>query len=312
MNEARQIIASLREDRLEQIAQRLKESPYRFDNSVAKLRVIRGIAEGLVQQDALELSANITNSLAGQRQQLDSLMLQLESFSPAQSDAAQVHSNLESQVEGQREWWVQQVRPSVRPPTDVVTRTVDIQLARESAREAAAEIEGLLAQVRGAAGVVAADALSGYYARSADAYAKRARGFLIGAGVALVALAGLAIYAFLIHPPPVHAGDQRTEIFIRGVLIRVLFLGIAGTAVAFATRNYRVSKHLQVVNEGKRNALNTYALFAKSAPTADAQTIITAELVRSVFDLGDTGFLNAAGDKTVFEAQPALTALMHR
>jgi hypothetical protein len=130
--------------------------------------------------------------------------------------------------------------------------------------------------------------------------------------VALLALAALSIYAFLIHPPPVHPGDQTTEIFIRSLLIRLLFLAIAGTGVAFTTRNYRVSKHLQVVNEAKQNALNTYGVFSRSAPTADAATVITAELVRSVFGLPDTGFLSTGGDTTVIEAQPALTALLHR
>jgi hypothetical protein len=312
VNVARQIITDLRDERLDQIADKLQGSVYKFDEPLAALKVIRRLAEGLVQQNPLEISNNVISNLPGQRQQLDSFVQQLESFQPTQPDAAQQHANITAQIEQQREWWVQTVRPAIRPLDDLSTRTVDIELARVSAREAAAEIEGLLTQVRGAAGVVAADSLSGYYKSSAEAYSTRARNFLIASAISLAILAALAIYAFLVHAPPVHSGSNKTEDFIRSVLVRLLFLGIAGAAVAFASRNYRVSKHLQVVNEAKRNALNTYALFAKAAPTAEAQTIITAELVRSVFGLGDTGFLDSTGDKTIVEAQPLLTSLLHR
>jgi hypothetical protein len=310
--EAQPVVNALREDRLEAIANRLADSPYRFENAIRKLRVIRGIAEGLLEQDSLELSTSITSSLAGQTQQLEPLVSQMETFAPANTDAAQTHTNIETGVEAQREWWVQAVRPSVHPATDIAGRAAEIEVARAASTGAAAEIEALLTQVRGAAGDAVAQSLSGYYARSAKGYSDRARQFLIAMIAAILALAGLAIYAFLIAPPPVHAGDQTTEVFIRSLLIRLLFLGIAGTAVAFTTRNYRVSKHLQVVNEAKQNALNTYGVFARSAPTADAATIITAELVRAVFGLPDTGFLSSGGDTTVIEAQPALTSLLHR
>lgn len=312
MLEARQAVTGLREERLKEIEGRLGESPYRFDGSLKKLRVIRRIAEGLVEQDSLELSTNITSSLAGQMQQLETVVTQMETFLPANPDAAQTHSNIETTIEGQREWWVQQVRPSLHPAVDIAGRAAEIEVARATSTEAAAEIEALLTQVRGAAGAAVAQSLSGYYAKSAHEYSKRAFRFLLALIASIVGLAALAIYAFLINPPPVHAGDNATETFIRSLVIRLLFLGIAGTAVAFASRNYRVSKHLQVVNEAKQNALNTYGVFARSAPTVDAATIITAELVRAVFGLPDTGFLSSDNDKTIIDAQPALTSLLHR
>jgi hypothetical protein len=189
---------------------------------------------------------------------------------------------------------------------------LQIEVARVTSVEAAAEIEALLTQVRGAAGAAVAKSLSGYYATSAGEYSKRAFRFLLAMIASIIGLAALAIYAFLINPPPVQSGDNTTEIFIRSLVIRLLFLGIAGTAVAFTSRNYRVSKHLQVVNEAKQNALDTYGVFARSAPTAEAATIITAELVRAVFGLPDSGFLSSDGDKTIIETQPALTSLLHR
>jgi hypothetical protein len=202
MLEARQAVTTLREERLKEIDKRLAESPYRFDGSLAKLRVIRRVAEGLVEQDGLELSTNITSSLPGQ-----------------------IH--------------------------DIAGRAAEIEVARATSVEAAAEIEALLTQVRGAAGAAVAKSLSGYYATSAGEYSKRAFRFLLAMIASIIGLAALAIYAFLINPPPVHSGDNTTETFIRSLVIRLLFLGIAGTAVPFTSRNYRVSKHLQVVNEAK-------------------------------------------------------------
>lgn len=76
--------------------------------------------------------------------------------------------------------------------------------------------------------------------------------------------------------------------------------------VGFLSRNYRVEKHLQIVNEQKRNALSTYSLFTQAASTGEVQNLITAEVVHAAFGSADTGYLNTDTARTIIEGQPAL------
>jgi hypothetical protein len=93
-------------------------------------------------------------------------------------------------------------------------------------------------------------------------------------------------------------------------VIRLVLLGIGSFLIALLARNYRVNKHLQVVNETKRNALNTFVLFSETAATDETRAVITAELVRAVFLPGDSGYLGEANEKTIIESAPAMTAFL--
>jgi hypothetical protein len=89
---------------------------------------------------------------------------------------------------------------------------------------------------------------------------------------------------------------------------RLLVLGLAAYALTFFSRNYRTARHQQVVNEHKRNALDTYGLFV-STVTETERDLITLELVKRVFENPDTGWVSSAGSETVIEAPTVLGAL---
>jgi hypothetical protein len=106
------------------------------------------------------------------------------------------------------------------------------------------------------------------------------RRVFVAAAVAITV--GIGIYVFVVEPIPLDLQETEAqwEEFIRGLVVRLFFLGIAGYVLAFTARNYRISKQLRIANEEKRNALNTFILFRESIPDPDVQSIVTAELVR--------------------------------
>jgi VIT1/CCC1 family predicted Fe2+/Mn2+ transporter len=310
---ARQWIGARSDADLDAVARESELGQRSFAAAADKLRAIRKLLEGLIQQDPNELPSSVMSSIQGQLQQLDSTVNQIRSFAPTQPDAENMRTNLITQVEGMREWFAQTVRPQLRSEiTDAIARSADVEIARQTSREAAAEAEQILQGLRGAAGVVGANTLSGYYNRQAEEHGKQARRYLCGIAVSLAAVIFLGLYSFVVEPPSANSGGDDWQTFGRGVFVRLFVLALAGYVTTFLTRNYRVAKHLQVVNEEKRNALNTYSLFAQAATTAEAQNIVTAELVRAVFGASETGFLGGSGERTVIETNPSLIGLLRQ
>jgi hypothetical protein len=129
----------------------------------------------------------------------------------------------------------------------------------------------------------------------------------------VVAAAILVYVGFVLVPIPIvttDSTDVRWEEFLRNLIVRLVLLGLGSYIITLAARNYRVNMHLQVVNETKRNALNTFVLFSESVPE-ESRPLITAELVHAVFLPGDSGYLGESGEKTIVET-PGVTALLAR
>jgi hypothetical protein len=132
--------------------------------------------------------------------------------------------------------------------------------------------------------------------------------------VLVVGTAGAAIPLFAsLHVSLNLRGGTQWEQFVRDLVIRLFFLGILSYALAFCVRNYRVNKHLEVVNQQKTNALDTYPLLTEAAISDTARDLIAAELVRTVFEPGDTGYLGEDQERTVIDNQAGLLgAILNR
>jgi len=133
--------------------------------------------------------------------------------------------------------------------------------------------------------------------------------------VLAAATVGLGIWLFsTLHVDlNARAGTEWAE-FTRSLVVRLFFVGIATYALTFCVRGYRIGKHLQVVNEQKRNALDTYSLFTAAITSDTLRDVVTAELVKAVFASSDTGYLSETQDRTVVENQGSgiLSLLLNR
>jgi hypothetical protein len=71
------------------------------------------------------------------------------------------------------------------------------------------------------------------------------------------------------------------------VISFILFL------IPFCFRQYAINKNLQVINEQRKNAIDSYELFAASAGSDNvAKNVLLTQLARSIYQMTHTGFLS--------------------
>jgi hypothetical protein len=296
-------LAWLSDEQLEALRRESELGELNFTEVVKRLRVIREIAQALEQEDPLELRSTLLDEAGNQLRGLEPLLEQMRSFTLAQDQAASQHGSIASQIEQVRDWFAREVRPNLRGAD------VDSSAAKTAVQEAensATRIREMLARLRAEAGEAGAGKLSAFYSNQGKGHAGQARWFLIGTGVSVGVIVLVGLWLFVWNPLPVGADNGQWQEFLRGLVERLFFLGVVAWVLAFLSRNYRVTKHLQIVNEQKSNALDTYPLFIEAAPTPDTQNIITAELAKGVLNAGDTGFLSLKEERSIIENQPSL------
>lgn len=285
-----------------------------FTSVVPKLRSIRKLVEALTQENPDDLPTALVPTVTSQLDQVLAQVDQMASFTVAQADPQTLRQQIEAQVDAGKEYFTSYVRPQLTSgAADVAASLAEVTTAAEATKAAAREAEGILATLRGAAGEVGATEMSAHYDHQATIHRNQSRVFL---GLLALAVGGtiFLIYQVLLANQPivdlnVVQSTQWVE-FVRSLVQRVVPLGVATYVVAFLQRNYRINKHLQVVNEFKRNALNTYPMFSKAVESLPARDAITAEVAGAVFVTPDTGFLSGSTDRTIVENGPGLLGLL--
>jgi hypothetical protein len=285
-----------------------------FGPSVEKLWRIRGLLELFAGEEEDELPQGLVSNVVAQANQIQELKERMAAFSWEMADAQGEKNAIDEAVEGIRNWFASELKPHLRGrEIDIAARAAEIDAANKKIQDTVTEANAILTRIRKQAGEAGAGEMSSYYGTQATDYAWRARLFLFFTGAAVVALLVLGWYVFIQNPLELDQGNSADgwQTFVRDLVVRLFFLGTAGYVLAFAARNYRVSKHLQVANEEKRNAVNTYVLFTE-AVTPEAQNIVTAELVRAVFEPTATGFLSAERERTIIESQPSILGVVRQ
>ena len=307
------VLTNLTEDELTRLERKESLGELHFGPAVPLLRRIRGWLELLDQQDPLDVFPVLQSESGVHAQQVVSIVQAIRDFSLSVDNAATTHEQLLAQVRAEHDWFVEKVRPNIRPlETDLAGLQGEARSALKAAKAAGAEVQTILDRLRSQSGTVGAGQLSSYYRDQATAHDRQANRFL-GLGVAgLLATVALIWYFLVANPIAVTLiGESAWLEFLRGILPRVFVIGIGAYLVSFAARNYRVNKHQQVVNEQRRNALDTYALFASALGDSPTREIALGELLRAVFGAADTGYLTGGHERTVLET-PVIGSILGR
>lgn len=222
------------------------------------------------------------------------------------------------------DWFTRTLAPYVGLATSAATNAELLDITART-RKAAAEAEqavaaaleklgaadGLLGSLRTAAANTGVANLSGLYRSQADAHAGQARSFLIAGAVAFVILV-VSGWVLLHEPLPTTAGADPLVDYVRQLVPRVLLLGAIAYALRFALQNFRANRHLQVLNEQRRNALDTFPLLSAAASNDDTRNVLIAELVRAVFAATPTGFVADGTDRTIVEESTSVARDLFR
>lgn len=312
MDDLLNLVDQITDTRLEGL--RRPGSAFDFETSVAQLAVICRLAGAMAGERSDEVPDNIQQRARTSLQESVTLVERIEAFDPESVDAHRVHEQINTEMTSLRRVWVEELRQHIRGSVDsaglgaraaqLIGHATD---AERRAREVLTEAETILATVTKLSADLAADKLASYYRDQAADHATNARRFLYGAAASAVIVA--VVGAVLLGTMPRHDPEDWT-MFARDLAVRVFILGLGLYAISFNVRSYRANQHLRVVNEHKRNALNTFLLFQESTTSDVTRDLITAELVKAVFAADETGFLDSSPERTVIEHGAGIAALL--
>lgn len=315
------LIAKLDEDELIHLAERTNMGELGLSALVDMLRLVRGeleAAEGLPYE---EIPLGVRQEILGQnfRSTLDDVLHRMLAYGPNLSNPRAERDDIADRVESLRDRVIERVRPIVRhdggPARDlfmqaeealarISTETKALAEKQDEIRTLAHELALQQAALSVASAVTVSEDLSPHYRKQASEHGKAA-GRLLVASVIVGILFGAATALALFKYPPDYSSDGTSEQwieFVRGAVGRITLLSLVALALSFCLRNYRVNRHLEVVNKRRENALNTFGLLQSAVTTDDARNLVVAELVRSVFGSEDTGYLSGQPDRTVIES----------
>lgn len=313
--------SQLSDDLLDSAEQKDLEAAYNFVEAMARVRVIRRLAEAYDEAPPDERPDPQNNTAQLTLQELVDIVGQIANLRFGVPEFHGQRASLVNRIEEMSRTWRQDLRPHIRGGSDLAERAVEAAQIADRAKVTLDELEAakaelvaleaqaaeLVEKVKLLSGDAGASTLASHYDGQAQRHEASATWFMTGAGVASAVL--LVVGWILFAAVPKRASVTWNEL-VPELTIRLFTLGVIGYAVTFCAKSYRANKHLQYSNEHRRNALQTYILFRESTSSEDVQNIITTELVRAVFSAEETGFLDKGGDRTIIEEQSSLVGLL--
>ncbi len=152
-----------------------------------------------------------------------------------------------------------------------------------------------LEAIRQTAGKSGAVVHSKIYETKATTHAEVAKKWLI-TSVILFTLALVYIGYFLFFADLSYGSTP--EVVAQSIL-KVLFLSALTIGLFQSLKNYSANKHLQVVNDHRQSAIDTFqAFYEASADNAELRSAILTQATKTIFELGDTGYLSKGNSQS--------------
>jgi len=271
------------------------------------LRLVRSELEAGEGLSLGEIPTNVRNDLLNGNfaNLIDPLITGMGQYGAETPNPAEQRTEFKAQAEILRNTVIERLRPILRTDAAQVQKTLaEARQMLDTLTQTQVELAKQQSALAQSSASTAAGDLSTYYQSQAVGHATTAKRFLLATGVAASLLTGLTVWFFFVSPPDYTANktaQQWIEV-TRSTVARLVLLSIAGFAVAFCVRNYRVNMHLEVLNKRRENALKTFGLMQASVTSEDARNIVVSELVRAVFTSEETGYLSSETERTVIES----------
>lgn len=280
---------------------------YRFTDQADVLEEIASDAStaAYMSDRGLWDSAGINPTNADQQAtSLANVLKRIERFevSPdADANPNQERVNILDELLGHRNWLVKFARPFRAPGSGSDAIQAELQLLRNARAETERvreEAKGALESIRTRAADTGAVSAATLYKDRAEAEDHDATIALRWVGAAMTGFVVSALVMFVwLAPDP----DAKTGAVISAVAGRALVLATVAYGITFFAKNFRAHRHLAAVNRFKANALEATPLLREGIATDDQRDVIVAELVRAVFAVPDTGFVDANGESVTIQ-----------
>jgi hypothetical protein len=233
---------------------------------------------------------------------LGTIDAQIDAFSVTDQNPLGMRDSLVQQVLSVRDGAVTQLRPFLRMESDEIAAQLrETQAALLSVNEERRALADLLSQARQGKVEEAGQDAYQFFEDEATAHDNTASKFLVytvGFSLVLFAVA-LAFIVYVSVNPPSYAnwGDAAAA-----TVPKITLLLILSFAVGFAARNYRINRHLSVLNRTKAVTIRAAERYAAGVEEPAHRDLVVASLVQSVFSIGDTGYLPVDSERTIIES----------
>ncbi len=169
----------------------------------------------------------------------------------------------------------------------------EISQNKEKSAKLVKESERILADSKTVAAKLAVEHYEQVFGDESKEFSKSAWLWLTALLAALSALVSVGLW-YLPTIPTAAAGGQIAEIIFKKI---VIITGLFYLIALFA-RNYRASKHNEILNKHRQNALKTFLIFTTSVQSNDLQTknAILLKATEVIFNNQPTGFMPDTGD----------------
>jgi hypothetical protein len=286
-----------------------------FDEmDVARLREISSLLSLGMAEDQGYWGGGFRSAFRDKGQEILEAVTKLKALQSDTPNAAAERDEIRNALASHFEWVLEEVQPrlfdkrirdhleSARPATEAEAQRQQELADRNDALQARIDelerklsgMEPVVEAQRAAAAEETTEELSREYTRQANEHRdawKLSLKILIGVGTGAI-VAGIAL--LIINRPTGAKIDGET---VARLAIDVYVIGLLLYAVRVASLQFRAHRHLEAKARSKAAALSTFSRFVASGAEPSTRDVVAQTLAQSVFESGDTGFVESGSDQ---------------
>lgn len=282
-------------------------STYSFQNAAGKLRDITSDLEEIISVDStLKVPKDIQDQIISIAKSLRRAILGIQNFVVRDNAAAtQEYDRINEQVDKLYDEDLRIIQPilernfirNINPEQiqqDILNARAALKEAEElknTLKTVVSDAEATVKDVRNAFSVEGASFSSNHFNEQADEHNAAANKWFWAILVSITLAATLVIILF--HSADFKASDDTDYTrLIQVSIFKLVLLSIAYLLIQQCLKNYKVNKHLYVLNRHRQLALSVYPLMANGTSDPEQANTIVGQAAKAVFDPGTSGYLN--------------------
>ncbi len=293
---------------------------YNFKEASKRLETIyNDFLDAVNNFSVLELPIDDVNKVVSVANRLSDYIKQIQEFSMDTGSIEEIknrHQTIHQQIENLYQEDLKTFRPIIRDgglvkmkPEEVerqITAAANAskeiekikQEIRDEATNAKKEVEKTIKEVQDALGKGGAVISSNEFEEQSKTHAYLAK-WWFRASLASIALAiGIVVVLFK-TTWIVPSIDQATDPYkiIHAGIFKVVLLSFIYVLVYQSVKNYKINKHLHVLNRHRQLSLTVYPIMVKASNDPAHSNIVASQAAKAIFDQNTTGYLD--GDDTI-------------
>lgn len=290
VDELNDILSDISEKDSEQLIQRNKlGEELCFDSGEETFENIFDLVSTLKSLNLSRFPPNSLQNLKGRLTNVQNKIEQIENFSANQSVSDR--DNLLNGLSQEHEKLLKSASPILSAD---IHQKEDLQELKSQWEEKLAalteqrdEAEKIVENLKETSAEAGVEIHSGVFADEADTFGTKSKQWMIAtAAFAAVTIVAVAMFLKFFSVPSSASVPQLVEYSAgRIIVLSVLFYG-----VVWSSRNYFASKHNEVINKHRQNALETFQTFVNAAEDASTRDAVLEKATETIFGARDSGF----------------------